>query len=132
MTQSLNSKGKADALRKGKQQEDSTQQTVELDEMTEGGKVKSTAELASLSCCPLPERREKIAREVFAKLDKDGNGALSKEEFMVLASSLDPGITMEGVDKAFKRARIENEMDLQGFFKWASKMYRKVPLELFL
>ena len=77
--------------------------------------------------CPLNERRQKVARECFIKLDEDTSGALSKSEFKIILAHLNPGITDEQVEKTFKKAKIKgDEMDVQGFYKWAHKMFSKM------
>jgi len=81
--------------------------------------------------CPLPERREKIARETFTKLDKDGGGSLSKDEFFVILQKINPGVTMDGVAKAFKKAKVDDAMDLAGFYRWADKMFGKADDDTF-
>ena len=76
--------------------------------------------------CPLDERRRKVAIECFEKLDADHSGALCKSEFKVILAQLNPEITEEQAAKSFKKAKVQgDEMDLNGFFRWAHKMFGK-------
>ena len=75
--------------------------------------------------------REKLAAQTFMKLDKDGNGGLSKEEFSMVLAKINPAIDEKGVEKAFKKAKVETLMDLAGFLRWCDKMFKKESDETF-
>ena len=63
---------------------------------------------------------------IVAHLDADNSGGLSKPEFMAILSKINPGIDEKGVDKTFKKAKVEGDkMDINGFFRWADKMFGK-------
>jgi ankyrin repeat protein len=81
--------------------------------------------------CPLDARREAVARSTFGKLDKDGGGSLNREEFFVILQKINPDVTMDGVAKAFKKAKVVDAMDLGGFFRWADKMFGKADDDTF-
>ena len=76
----------------------------------------------------MDSRRQEKADATFKKLDKDGSGLLSKEEFRTILSNISPTpVEASDVDKAFKKAKIEgDEMDIHGFYRWADKKLGKV------
>ena len=81
---------------------------------------------------PLEAGRDKVAVETFQRLDKDGSGGLNKEEFLVVLSKIMPGVDEKGVDKAFKKAKVTDLMDLAGFQRWCDKMFKKESDETFV
>jgi len=70
-------------------------------------------------------RRLELARTTFEALDKDGSGALSKDEFKTILSKANPNIDQEGVEKEFKKAKASEEMDMAAFHRWVNKRFAK-------
>ena len=76
-------------------------------------------------------RREEVARKTFMALDVDGSGGLSQAEFKAILTKVAPEIDDAGVEKAFKKAKAVDTMDMEAFVRWTDKSFAKADDDTF-
>jgi len=84
------------------------------------------AKLKSLvPVCPLDDRRSKMSKDLFTKLDADVSGYLDVDEFTVIMRKLDPRIDQAGVINTFKKAGVQQALNIDQFYQWIHVMFGK-------
>merc|ERR1712195_434166 len=104
---------------------DNTELTAELASTKEELST-ALAKLKSLvPVCPLDDRRSKMSKDLFTKLDADVSGYLDVDEFTVIMRKLDPRIDQAGVINTFKKAGVQQALNIDQFYQWIHVMFGK-------
>jgi ankyrin repeat protein len=75
--------------------------------------------------CPLDEKRKAASLALFTKLDEDVSGYLDVDEFTVIMRKLDPRIDQNGVINTFKKAGVQQALNIDQFYQWIHVMFGK-------
>jgi ankyrin repeat protein len=75
--------------------------------------------------CPLDDKRQAASLALFTKLDDDGSGYLDVDEFTVIMRKLDPRIDQNGVINTFKKAGVQQALNIDQFYQWIHVMFGK-------